>query len=209
MAKDKDKGSRWNKRTFFAAVIAIFMVIIIVLLVINENQKETPHLSTLFENIVISILCSIVASIIYTIMQRGFSDNDDSRIIQQLQQIESSLQRQNELYDSGIISIHPKTHFDNEESYWNNIINGTNKRLDLIGHSLSNWFKREYKAIFIAKLKQILESGNSVNIVLSASEVNFVLIKEVYHNEQNENKLSKVEKTVLYLCRILSEISRL
>ena len=206
MAKGSNKGNKWNKRVFLAGVIAIFMAIIVGLLVAFESQKDNPDLQTLYENIVISIMCSIVASIIYTIMQRGFSNSDDRQIMQQLQQIEDSLQRQNELYDSGVISIHPKTHFDNEESYWNNIINGTNKRLDLIGHSISNWFKREYKSIFVAKLRQILESGNSVNIVLSASKVDFILIKEVFLNEQNENKLNKVEKTILYLCRILGDI---
>lgn len=204
----EEKDGKMNRGAYFAVLVVAFLILLLLLLFVMEARKESPDLPTLFESMEISVLCSIVASIIYTIMHRVFSSDDDKKIVQQLQQMEKSLQRQNELYDSGVISIHPKTHFDNEESYWNNIINGTNKRLDLIGHSISNWFKREYKPIFVAKLKQIIESGNSVNIVLSGSNVNLRKIKEVFYGNQSENVLSKIEKTVLYLCQVLVDIPK-
>lgn len=201
-----DKMKKWSK-SFWGAILTIFVIIVIIGLIIAVEVRKKPHdLVTLYNNITISILCSIVASIIYAIMCRVFSNDDDKRLIQQLHKIEKRLQRQDELYDSGIISIHPKTHFDDEEDYWNNIINGTNKRLDLIGHSISNWFKQEYKFTFKAKIKQILESNNNVNIILSATEVNWQCIKEVLEGTQKEYVLSKLEKTLLYLCQILEEI---
>lgn len=62
---------------------------------------------------------------------RIYSRNDSSIINEQLGNISSHLARQDELYDSGIKSIHPKAHFDQEDAYWNGIINGCIRRLDL------------------------------------------------------------------------------
>lgn len=204
----RNKNKKLTKEAYFGIIISIFSVFIIVLLFIIESQKKTPDIPTLVENSINGTLCSIVASVIFAVLQRAFTNSDEKQIVQQLQQIEKSLQRQNELYDSGIISIHPKTHFDEEEEYWKNIINGTNKRLDLIGHSISNWLKKEYKELFIAKIKQILESGNNVNIVLSAKDVDYSKVKEAFYDYHKRSRLSKIEKTILTLCEVIKDVAK-
>lgn len=174
-----------------------------------ESRKANPDILSLWENIVLSILCSIVASIIFAILARIYSRNDSGIISEKLENINAHLARQNELYDSGIKSIRPKAHFDQEDAYWNDIINGSIRRLDLTGHSLYNWFGRRYRDTFIAKVHQIVSSGGIVNIVLSTSAPDniWVMLSNVKATYRNEAIiLNKVEKTLFEFYRILRNI---
>ena len=72
-----------------------------------------------------------MASVVFAILTRIYSRNDSDVVEQRLQIIETHLDRQNELYDSGIKSIRPKSHFDQEEDYWNGILSGSAIQLDL------------------------------------------------------------------------------
>ena len=177
-------------------------------LVALESQKVSSNLLELWENIVLGILCSVVASIVFAILTRIYSRNDSDAVAQRLQYIEMHLNRQNELYDSGIKSIRPKSHFNQEEDYWNGIIVGSSGRLDLIGHSLSNWFGRRYRDTFIRKVLQIVSSGGVVNVVLSTPMPDSIgemlpKVKAAYWHDGI--RLSKVEKTLLEFYRLLKD----
>lgn len=171
-----DKKGKENKKKpvilkgiSVAILIAIMGAGGIVTLVVLESKKDSGDMLGLWEDVILGVLCSIVASIIFAIIAWIYSRNDSDTVDKRLEMIEANLARQNELYDSGIKSIRPKSHFDQEDDYWNGIINGSSSRLDLIGHSLGNWFGRRYRDTFIRKILQIVGSGGVVNVVLSTS----------------------------------------
>ena len=197
----------FNKTIRKWIVFGIFCFIVIITLIIIEYNKDTPNALELWQNIVLSTMCSIVASVIYNIIHRAYTINDADQTRSKLDTIEENLKIQNELYDNGIISIHPKSHFDNEEDYWNGIIEETNTKLNLIGHSISKWFKSEYKDTFLGKIKQMLESDNKINIILSSNNIDTTLskVKKAYADRRMLPQLTKVEKTILNLCEYINK----
>ena len=204
----KNKKPIFPRGILVAILIAFISIVGIVTLTVLESQKDPSDLLGLWEDTVLGILCSVVASVVFAILTRIYSRNDSDVVEQRLQIIETHLDRQNELYDSGIKSIRPKSHFDQEEDYWNGILSGSAIQLDLVGHSLSNWFGRRYRDTFIRKVRQIVSSGGTVNVVLSTPEPNSIgtmlsNVKTAYWHEQI--KLSKVEKTLLEFYRLLKE----
>ena len=148
----------------------------------------------------------MVASIFFILIQKVFTRDDNKELGKQLDIIETSLRRQNELYDSGILSIHPKAHFDKEDDFWRNIIDNTDNRLDLIGHSLSNWFKNEYRDIFCEKIIKMLEQEKEVRIILSANKFEPELVRQAFLKKISKNSLNKVEKTILYFYELAERI---
>ncbi len=204
---DRNKSIRkLPKGVFSYIVIGILGVGIIISIIILENKKDEPDISVLWQNILLSILCSVVASIFFILIQKVFTRDDNKELGKQLDIIETSLRRQNELYDSGILSIHPKAHFDKEDDFWRNIIDNTDNRLDLIGHSLSNWFKNEYRDIFCEKIIKMLEQEKEVRIILSANKFEPELVKQAFWKKINKNLLNKVEKTILYFYELAERI---
>lgn len=204
----KNKKPVFPRGILAAILIALIGIAGIVTLAALESQKNPSDLLGLWEDIVLGILCSVVASVVFAILTRIYSRNDSDAVERRLQFIEKHLIRQNELYDSGIKSIRPKSHFDQEEDYWNGILSGSAVRLDLIGHSLSNWFGRRYRDTFIRKVRQIVSSGGIVNVVLSTpapDSIGTMLsnVKTAYWHEQI--RLNKVEKTLLEFYRLLME----
>ena len=118
---------------------------------------------------------------------------------QEIIRIDKKLKTQSELYDNGVLSIHPKSHFDEEEVYWKGIISEAHTRLDLIGHSISKWFRSEYKEDFLNTIKEITGSGYDVNIILSTDNFDESLkkIHAAYLDQTLQAKLSKLERTIL------------
>ncbi len=104
------------------------------------------------------------------------------------------------------MSIHPKAHFDKEDDFWRNIIDNTDNRLDLIGHSLSNWFKNEYRDIFCEKIIKMLEQEKEVRIILSANKFEPELVRQAFLKKISKNSLNKVEKTILYFYELAERI---
>ena len=203
-----NKKPVWLKGIFAAVLIAILCVGWIITLGVLESQKEDGNMVEIWEDIVLGILSSVAASVIFAILTRIYSRNDADAVDKRLKDIEAHLARQNELYDSGIKSIRPKAHFDQEDDYWNNIINGSSSRLDLIGHSLRKWFGIRYRETFIRKILQIVSSGGCVNVVLSTSSTDniWVILSNVRAAYQHkEIKLNKIEKTLLEFYRLLKD----
>lgn len=204
---DKNKSRRkFPKGVFSYIVIGILGVGIIISIIVLEYKKDEPDISVLWQNILLSILCSVVASIFFILIQKVFTRDDNKELGKQLDIIETSLRRQNELYDSGILSIHPKAHFDKEDDFWRNIIDNTDNRLDLIGHSLSNWFKNEYRDIFCEKIIKMLEQEKEVRIILSANKFEPELVRQAFLKKISKNSLNKVEKTILYFYELAERI---
>ncbi|WP_305084564.1 hypothetical protein [uncultured Clostridium sp.] len=204
---DKNQSRRkFPKGVFSYIVIGILGVGIIISIIVLEYKKDEPDISVLWQNILLSVFCSVVASIFFILIQKVFTRDDNKELGKQLDIIETSLRRQNELYDSGILSIHPKSHFDKEDDFWRNIIDNTDNRLDLIGHSLSNWFKNEYRDIFCEKIIKMVEQEKEVRIILSANKFEPELVRQAFLKKISKNSLNKVEKTILYFYELAERI---
>jgi len=202
---------RNNKRKYPAEAIVMGIlvfaaVIMIVSIIFIEENKKSPDIITLWQNIALSILCSVVASFIFVLIQNAFARQEDRELRKQLDVIEQSLKLQNELYDSGIKSIHPKAHFDDEEEFWNNILRNTENRMDLIGHSISNWFKPEYREQFCGKISQMISQEKEVNIILSANDFSVDRVKKAFWGNVELKSLNKTEKTVYYFLNLVHDI---
>ncbi len=202
----KKRKKWWPKGVWGALLIAILTIGIIVSIIAIEAQNENGDLPKLWQSVMLSILCSIAASIIFIIVQNFFTNQENKELEEKLDDIEKKLKRQNELYDSGIVSIHRKAYFDKEEEFWKQIINNTENRLDLIGRSLSKWFKREYRDLFVEKIVKMLESEKTVRLLLSTEQFNFKRVKQAYMKNITKNSLNKAEKTVLYLLQELEKV---
>lgn len=175
-----------------AICVAAFAVI---LCMITENNLSDADLAAMWKNIGLSISCSIVASGIFYLMQSAFSTDHAEAAMTKLQMIDEKLKQERQLYDSGIVSIRPKTYYDKEGEFWKKIINSTSDRLDLIGHTLSPWFSYEYRDIFIGKITSMLEKGKSVRIILSGKSPDMNKICDVENGIKEKQQLSKVELT--------------
>ncbi len=129
-------------------------------LISNELNKSEPDMNGLLQNISLSVLCSVIASILYSMLQLAISSDEQRDIADRLKEINEKLRIQNELYDSGILSIRKKSYYDRDGRFWKSILSSSTDKLDLIGHSISNWFDDEYKALFVGKITDLLKGEN-------------------------------------------------
>lgn len=207
MGTDKPKKKNPSIVRICTAFFIIEILIIMGILAWVYKNKIT-NIPNLIISIAISILTSLAASFIFALIQNGYENEENRQIKEQLNNIEYSLKRQNELYDSGIKSIHPKAYFDDEKEYWQKIINSTDNRLDLIGHSISHWFSYDYKDIFCNKVIHMLQAKKEIHIIMSGEELNIQNVNRVYNECDKSIKLNKVERSILELLHILDQVDK-
>lgn len=200
--------SNKKRRTIIVGVISFFCIIIIVLLIVIEQMKTSPDIYTLIQNVMLSILCSIVASFIFMYIQMGIEQDESDTIMEKLNHIDQKLKIQESLYDSGIKSVRKKSYYDKKDNFWNNMIRLTENRLDLTGHSISNWFSSEYKEVFCAKIKNMINEERYVRIVLSCNDKDLILskIQDIVEGKGQLKTFSKIERTCYELAILLKNI---
>lgn len=206
----KDQESRrqkWPKRVWgIILVLVVVLLAVIGFLIYKGSTAVDSHLD-IWQSIAVGVVSSIIASAVVLLIQRAFTDNDHEKLTEKLMVIEGTLRRQNNLYDSGIRSIHPKTYFDEKGKFWTDILDHTENRLDLIGHSLRTWFYPEFRSAFCKKIKAMVEAGREVRIVLSSeSSIRLNCIFGVNCGRFDRRNLTKPEKTVLDLYQLLQDI---
>lgn len=180
-------------------------ILIIIVLILMEWQKEEPDMAALSYNILLSIVCSLIASGIFTILQSVIASDSQGEMMKALTKIDRSLQIREELYDSGIVSIRKKSYYDRDGSFWKKMILFTTDRLDLLGHSLSNWFDEEYREIFTKKILDMMARKKDVRIILSGSEPDFSKIRRVERGELQTSGLNKIERTCYEFRKIVRD----
>ncbi len=175
-------------------------------LISNELNKSEPDMNGLLQNISLSVLCSVIASILYSMLQLAISSDEQRDIADRLKEINEKLRIQNELYDSEILSIRKKSYYDRDGRFWKSILSSSTDKLDLIGHSISNWFDDEYKALFVGKITDLLKRGKSVRIILSGEMPEISKIKQAEQDEDQKRNLNKVERTCFEMRTILRSV---
>ena len=196
----------------------ILSVIFLIPLLIAEGYKTSPDYLAFFQNISLSVFCSIIASGIYALVQDSSEDEvrkeemaELKRIDEELQIVNRKLTIQSDLYDNGIISIRKKSYYEDEGKFWRDIINNTSDRLDLIGHTISNWFKPEYRDVFIKKVTEMLVAGKEVHIVLSGQTPNMEQIHMVENNGKESRNCrfsNNMDRTCWELRQIYKSVSK-
>lgn len=193
--------------------ILIFGIIVcscaIAVFYITESKSQTPDYLGLTGSILLSVFCSIVASGIFVLLQTAADSDEHVEEMAVLQSIHEGLRRTNDLYDSGIISIRKKSYYEEEGKFWRDMISNTVHRIDLIGHSISNWFRPEYRDIFIKKVVEMLTAGNTVRIILSGNEPNMDKIHRIEKKGKETPNCkfdNKLDKTCWELRKIYKQI---
>lgn len=204
----KNRAEETKRRRNVLIAISILCIINIGSIIIIEKMKPQPDMDSLWQNIVLSILCSLVASFIFLYMQRGLEHDRSNELIQKLEDIDEKLRIQGELYDSGIKSIRKKSFYDKNDDFWRRIIQNVDGRMDLIGHSLSHWMRREYKELFCGKIISMINAEKTVRLVLSCKDKEFNIenVIKVLDGKSEKKKLSKVEKTYYEFASIIQDI---
>lgn len=212
MSKKDKRGQRPNypREAWIFLGFAVFALIIFVLTFIlargadNESQTNGAILS-----IILGIMSSIIASVIVLIIQRAFASNEHKDLTEQLNTIENALDNQSVLYNSGIRSIHPKIYFDKEGAFWTDILNNTEDKLDLVGHSIRTWFYPEFRDTFSKKVKTMLNEEKEVRIVLAPkSSPWFNCVFNVSLNRFEWKSVSKAGKTIRDLYHLLQGVDQ-
>lgn len=186
-------------------VVIIIVVILLVLLggmYLMETQKSSPDLPGFWQNVIISITCSLIASGGFYVVQSFFDYIDNQSTQKKLNEVDENLKKVLNLYDSGITSIRPKSYYDRNDDFWKTILYLTNEHLDLIGHSISNWFQEEYKTTFEEKIRDMIRAGKRVRIVLSGDSYDCQKIISVVSGKVQFNELSKIDKTYYHLYQL-------
>ena len=203
------RGKRMKKKYIWGYIVFLgisgFFVFV---LISNELNKNEPDMTGLLQNIGLSVLCSIIASILYSVLQLSISSNEQKDIVDRLKEMNEKLRIQNELYDSGIVSIRKKSYYDRDGKFWKDILLSSSNKLDLIGHAISNWFDDEYRTLFVGKVTELLKRGNAVRIILSGEEPDISKIKAAERNEDQKRNLNKVERTCYEMRIILRGVPR-
>lgn len=198
-----------KKRTIFNR--AVIGLLIMCLLTIGgilgvELRASAPDWPALLHDIFLSVVCSVAASAIYALLQVAVSRDEQEELKALKAKIESmddKLRMQKDLYDSGIVSIRKKSYYDPNGKFWNDMIESTSERLDLIGHSISRWFDEEFKDIFVKKVQYMLKHKKEVRIILSGEKPDFEKIHQVEQNGGDKPQLNKIEKTCYELRQIV------
>lgn len=183
-------------------IIGVILSVLLVVMYLMETQKSSPDLTGFWQNVIISITCSLIASGGFYVIQ-SFLDYVDTQSTQKkLNEVDENLKKVLNLYDSGIISIRPKSYYDRNDDFWKTILYLTNDHLDLIGHSISNWFQEEYKATFEEKICKMIKAGKRVRIVLSGDSYDYQKIISVVSGKEQFSQLSKINKTYYHLYQL-------
>lgn len=203
------KRKKWPRDFWFSVVIGIFAVLLIISAFALESKKGTPDFSGMWQNIILGAMSSLVASVLIIFIQKAFVHDEHKELTKQLNTIEKALDNQSVLYKSGIRSIHPKIYFDKEGTFWTDILNNTEDKLDLVGHSIRTWFYPEFRDAFFKKVKTMLNEEKEVRIVLapnSRPRLNCVFNTDRSRFEWRGTVESKAGQTIGALCQLLQDI---
>ena len=87
-----------NKRKYGYVALIILSAIMAGVLFIAERQAQVPDYLSLWKNMALSVLCSIIASAVFSLLQDAGNEDMETK----LNEINENLKLQRELYDSGI-----------------------------------------------------------------------------------------------------------
>ena len=217
-----------RKKSYVAFIVLSFILVIAML--VAESRAQTPDYPGLLQNMVLSVVCSIIASAIFCLLQdAGNKDQEvkinnietklgdiagklDTERINNIEEgmkgINENLKRQRELYDSGIRSIRKKSFYDEDGIFWKKIIESTSNRMDLIGHSISKWFDEEYKDSFAKKIEEMIKAGKEIRIILSGNPPNMEKVRLAEKEGKEICQLSKIENTCYELRKIVHNVPK-
>ena len=200
----KETKNQRKKIPNFIVLSLICILVITILLGLVEWYRGTFDIASFLFNIIFSVFCSILASFIYAMIQKDYSEEMQSK----LEEIDAQLKRDKELYDSGIISVRKKVYYDQENDFWKEILRGTDDRLDLVGHSINTWFSEDYKDAFCSKIKNMTKSGSSIQIIVGTESGEIDWGRIIHKGEDEFSDLNKTERTCYELYNLAKEIGK-
>lgn len=183
-------------------VLFPLLVIMLAVCCLAVAGQETFDLLNVVQNIAVSIVCSVIASILFCFFQVAASEDEHEEHLKVFQEMDQKLDSQMQLYASGIVSLRKKSYYDEKGTFWLDIIKSASNHLDLVGHSCNRWFNEEFRGVFIQKIRQMAKQERDVRIVLSGEKPDLQRVKKTDPENKAEAKLSKIELTCVELYQI-------
>lgn len=179
--------------------LLVLMLVLCFLAVMGQPEFEPLNL---LQSIAVSVLCSIIASILFCSLQAAISKDDQEERIKAFREIDHKLDSQMQLYASGIVSLRKKSYYDENGTFWLEMIESTSDHLDMVGHSCNRWFDEEFRKVFIRKIEKMAKRGQDVRIVLSGKRPDMQKVKKTDPENKAEADLTKLEHTCVELYQI-------
>ena len=185
-------------------------VLLAIAIFVIELQKSEPNIAILFQTIILSIVCSIVASFVFLYIQRGVEHDESLSVSRAIQSIEGKLKILDALYDSGIKGVQRKSFYNQANHFWEEILDNANDKLDLAGHSISHWFDDNYKDLFCKKIINMISKSKKVRILLSNENgtINQEIIKDGLAKKNRTSTMTKVDKTCYELAKLVGSVNK-
>ncbi len=199
-----------SRRIWVLIATSALCVMVMIAIFVIETQKPEPDLAILWQTISLSVLCSIVASFIFLYIQRGAEYDESIEVSRAIQSIEDKLKDLDVLYDSGIKSVRRKSFYDQTSNFWGDMLEKTNDRLDLIGHSISHWLDDEYKELFCNKITNMISKGKTVRILLSNDNgtIDQQIICDGLARQSRTTPMTKVDNTCYELAKLVGRVNK-
>lgn len=190
-----------DKRWKFVLGGALLTIVTSVLFVFYASTN-----TELIKESCLGIIISIVSSFMFFLCSEFlFNDDSDRKTIKSdVHDIKNFCKATNGLKDLGVQNIKSISVDDQDTSFWLGILNNSHEQLDIIAHTLSPWFKDDYRDAFINKIVELTNNNKIVRILIldpNGSNLDFV-------NTGNLEKYrEKILNTVTSIKSIYSRIN--
>ena len=142
-----------NALVFIIVLVLIFISVVVGALFFTDKESIYFTISS-------AVLASIVASLIYGAFSFLLLKEPESEKTQLKKLI-------NEFHSRELNGIEHICHkFEQNPEYWNSLVRGANKKLDMMGHAFTTWTHEPHKEFFAKKIIEMAKNGGQVRIVI-------------------------------------------
>lgn len=181
--------NRWK----FVVGAVIIAIVIAVLFITYFSSNDG-----LIKEFCLGIIISIISSLMFFLCSEFlFNDDSDSKTIKsEVHDIRSFCEVTNGLNTLGVEDIKSISVDDEDPSFWLKILHNSHEQLDIIAHTLSPWFKDDYRDEFINKIVELANNNKFVRILIldpNGLNLNFV---NTGNSEKYKEKILNTVKSI-------------
>ena len=198
-----------KKKKYVNVLFFVLVIVVLALLVCCFAAQKDDSFDALQQglNIAVSICCSIIASVLFCILEKVDNQDREEEQLDIFRQIDEKLDSQLDLYAAGVVSLRKKSYYDEQGEFWREMIDSTSSHLDLAGHSCSHWFDDDFREEFMGKIQKMLKKGNNVRIILSGEKPDMNKVRQTDTNAIENAHLKEIERTCVWMYQVWKKAS--